>query len=113
GGGAGAGGQGGGRRGPPPRGAGRRGGGGGGLPAGTRRPRVSHRRPHRDSSAASFRGYGGGVPPNAGQSAWWSHQAHSRLGLGRKSPVCLALLIAAQIACRVRSNRRSSSASGV
>ena len=28
-------------------------------------------------------GRGGGVPPKAGHSAWWSHQSHSRLGRAR------------------------------
>jgi len=57
-------------------------------------------------------GYSGGVPPNAGHSAWWLHQSQSRLGLGRKSPVFPARRIAAQIASRVRANRRSSGSSG-
>ena len=54
-----------------------------------------------------------GVPPNAGQSAWWSHQPHSRLGLGRKSPVLMARSIAAQSASSVRSKRAARLVGGV
>ena len=43
-------------------------------------------------------GSGGGVPPKAGQSAWWSHQSQSRLGLGRQSPFSVAREMADQIA---------------
>ena len=64
------------------------------------------------AAAAASAGNGGGVPPNAGHSAWWSHQPHSRVLFGRKSPVATARSIAAQIACRVRSKRTSSASSG-
>ena len=36
--------------------------------------------PHRPRAPGPRSGKGGGVPPNDGQSAWWSHQSHSRLG---------------------------------
>ena len=34
------------------------------------------------AAAAASVGNGGGVPPNAGHSAWWSHQSHSRPRVG-------------------------------
>src|SRR5690348_6339020 len=58
-------------------------------------------------------GYGGGVPPNTGQCAWWAHQSHSRDGCGRKSPVTPADWMARQIAINVFSKRSNSSRSGV
>ena len=54
----------------------------------------------------------GGVPPNAGQTAWWAHQSHSRLGLGRQSPVSSAGRIARQIASTLRSVASRSASSG-
>ncbi len=63
-----------------------------------------------DGGAAA--GSGGGVPPNAGQIAWWAHQSHSRLGLGRQSPVSSARRIACQIASTLRSVASRSASSG-
>ena len=40
----------------------------------------------RRSGLDRHSGSGGGVPPQAGQIAWWAHQSHSRAGLGRQSP---------------------------
>ena len=91
----------------------------------TRRGRASSGRPGEPSSVSEVAGRvgrgpagsgrsgsGGGVPPNAGQSAWWAHQSHSRLGLGRQSPVSSASRIAAQTASTLRSVASRSSSSG-
>ena len=66
---------------------------------------ASRRSPVTIASASA--GNGGGVPPNDGHSAWWSHQSHNRLGLGRKSPISVARAIAVQIALSVRPTRTS------
>jgi hypothetical protein len=57
-------------------------------------------------------GSGGGVPPYAGQSAWWLHQSQTRPGFGWKSPDSSASEIALQIALTLRSVASRSSSSG-
>ena len=64
------------------------------------------------TTVGSRTGSGGGVPPNAGQIAWWAHQSHSRDGLGRQSPVSSARRIACQIASTLRSVASRSCSSG-
>ena len=49
------------------------------------------------AAAAASVGNGGGVPPNAGHTAWWSHQPHSRVLFGRKSPVLTARALAERL----------------
>ena len=67
---------------------------------------------HLSAVLRRYPGSGGGVPPQAGQRALWSHQSQSRDLLGRHSPVSLARWIAFHSASTLRSVTSRSRSSG-